>query len=245
MLFIAVCDDEPEQLKGTIADLQAYLQARPHLSGQVATFNNGEALLAGAAARGGFDLYILDIIMPALNGIETGLRLRDLGDGGEIIFLTASNEYAADSYNARAFFYLLKPVAQEKLFSVLDDAVSKLNRRRTEGVLVAVHGGKRRILLDEILYVERVGRIMRYYCADGPVDSLTFQGSFRVMAAPLLDDKRFWLCGSSFVFNLQHVNGISGHMVLLDNGSQIPIPRRVMSDAKSAWGRYWLDNSAN
>ena len=42
--------------------------------------------------------------MPELNGIETGRRLRILGDEGEIVYLTSSNDFAADSYDVRAFF---------------------------------------------------------------------------------------------------------------------------------------------
>ncbi len=241
MFSIAVCDDDPEQLRKTGDFLHTYFEMRPSLSGQAVTFQSGSELLDSATACGGFDLYILDIIMPGLNGIETASKLRSLGDGGEIIYLTISNEYAADSYSVRAFFYLLKPVEKQRLFQVIDDAVEKLGRRRTEGIFVPVHGGTRRILLDRILYAERIGRIMRYYCADGPIDSLTFQSSFRVMAAPLLGDRRFCLCGSSFVFNLQHIAGISGPTVLLDNGVQVPIPRRSAPDVKAAWGRYWLN----
>ena len=47
----------------------------------------------------------MGILMPELSGIETGRRLRALGDGGEIIYITSSNDFAADSYDVRAFFF--------------------------------------------------------------------------------------------------------------------------------------------
>ena len=101
---IAVCDDESQQLQQAVELMQAYLHSHPALSGQIHPFESGQELLSKVENSGGFDLYILDIIMPELNGIQTGIRLRELGAGGEIIYLTTSTDYAVDSYTVQAFF---------------------------------------------------------------------------------------------------------------------------------------------
>lgn len=241
MLRIALCDDEEKQLNQAAAMLNTYLSSRPDLSGQVETFRSGIALLTRVEDAGGFDLYVLDILMPQLSGIDTGHRLRALGDGGEIVYLTTSNDFAADSYDVRAFFYLLKPVNEAKLFQVLDGAVEKLNRRRSSAVVVTTVDGPRRILLERIRYVERMGRCMRYYCTDTTIDSQTIRVSFREAAAPLLADWRFCLCGASFVLNFQHVTGVNGQTALLDNGQTVILPRTSATGFKKAWGNYWLE----
>ena len=241
MLRIAICDDEEKQLNQVASLLNTYFQSRPGLNGQVEMFRSGVALLDRAEDAEGFDLYVLDILMPELSGIDTGRRLRALGQGGEIIYLTSSNDFAADSYDVRAFFYLLKPVKEEKFFQVLDGAVEKLDRRRSTAVVVTTVDGPRRILLERIRYVERVGRCMRYYCTNGTIDSQTIRGSFREMAALLLADRRFYLCGASFVLNFQHVTGVSGQTALLDNGKAVSLPRTSATEFKKAWGNYWLE----
>lgn len=243
MLRIAVCDDEEKHLNQTATLLNTYLRSRPSLSGQVESFRSGNALLARAENAGGFDIYVLDILMPELSGIDTGRRLRALGEGGEIIYLTSSNDFAADSYDVRAFFYLLKPVQENKLFQIVDGAVEKLNRRRSNAIVVSTADGPRRILLEHIRYVERVGRFMRYYCTDGVVDSQTIRVSFREMAIPLLADRRFYLCGASFVLNFQHVAGVNGQIALLDNSQAVTLPRTSATDFKKAWGNYWLSEA--
>ena len=240
MLRIAICDDEENQLNQTAALLNTYLRSRSGLNGQVETFQSSRTLLARAAEEGGFDLYVLDILMPELSGIDAGRRLRSLGGGGEIIYLTCSNDFAADSYDVRAFFYLLKPAEEGKFFHVLDGAREKLNRRRSNAVMVSTADGPRRILLEHIRYVERVGRCIRYYCADGVIDSQTIRVSFREAAAPLLADRRFYLCGASFVLNFQHVAGVNGQTALLDDGQAVALPRMAATDFKKAWGNYWL-----
>lgn len=240
MLTIAVCDDDSEHLSGMLALLQRYSGGHPRLNLRVYPFGSGQALLDQAQDLGGFDLYLLDVLMPGLNGIQTGEQLRSLGAGGEIIYLSSSRDYAVDSYQVGAFFYLLKPVDRAHLFQVLDRALDKLCRRDSQVVLVATPQGSRRILLDQILYVERVNRAMRYYCLEGAVDSQNLRVSFRDAAAPLLVHPRFCLCGASFVLNLQHVVGVDGQRALLSNDTAVVLPRTAVTPFKLAWGSYWL-----
>lgn len=241
MLSIAICDDETFYVQQTETFVQEYLRRHPERSGQVHAFRHGQELLRQVEETGGFDLYLLDIIMPELNGIQTGRRLRELGNGGEIVYLTTSSDYAVDSYSVRAFFYLLKPVKKERLFEVLDAAVEKLDVRRCKAVLVTTRDGPRRVLLDQILYVERVGRGLRYYCSCGAVDSLSLRVTFHAAVEQLLADPRFCQCGSSFAFNLQHVAGVRGQDVLLDSGGSVAIPRASVHAFKNAWGSFWLE----
>lgn len=152
---IAVCDDRPEHLKKIRELLGKYQQTRPGLESQAEYFLSGAELLDQAEERGGYDLYLLDILMPGENGISVGKRLRQMGKQGELIFLTSSNDYAADSYEVRAFFYLLKPVEEEKLFRVLDQAVEKLTQQQKKTLLLETREGTRCIPLGRILYAER------------------------------------------------------------------------------------------
>ena len=244
MLRIALCDDEKHELGKTAVLLERYLLSRPSLSGKAEVFQNGEALLTRAEEVGGFDLYILDILMPGLSGIDTGRRLRTLGDGGEIVYLTSSNDFAADSYEVGAFFYLLKPVSESSLFKVLDSAVEKLERRRNVAIVVTTANGQQRLLLERIRYAERVGRCIRYYCTDGTVDSQTIRVPFREAVATLLADRRFCLCGASFVLNFQHVAAVQGRTAMLDNGQTVELPRASATEFKKAWGKFWLEEKS-
>lgn len=240
MLRIALCDDNEDQMEALRWQLERWLRQRRDGRGQITVFHSGEALLE-QTRLGGYDIYILDIIMPGLNGIEIGKQLRDLGEDGEIVYLTTTSEYAVDSYLTRAFFYLVKPIAEDQLFAVLDAAAEQLDRRREAGVMVALPHGSRMVLLDRVLFVERVSRIVRYHCTDGTVDSRSIRVSFRQAVAPLLADPRFYLCGASYVFNLQRVLGVSGGQAQLDGGGAVELPQRWIMPFKIAWGNYWLD----
>lgn len=243
MLKIAACDDESAQLEQMERMLQDYFRARLALPGRISVFSDSRTLLSRVREQGGFDLYILDIIMPGLNGIQTGMELRKMGDGGEIIYLTTSSEYAVDSYMARAFFYLIKPVTEKKLFDLLDEAAEKLQQRRSRGILVMTPDGPRHIRMDHILYAERIGRRVRYYCTDGTVDTQTIRCTFRDAVHPLTEERRFCMCGASFLVNMEHVTGVDGREALLDNGGRLILPRSA-SSFKDNWGRFWLEEDS-
>ena len=218
MLKIALCDDEPGQRSLTGGLLREYMEQRPSLAARLTVVSSGEELLEQAEAEGGFDLYVLDVIMPELSGIDVGVKLRELGSDAPIIYLTTSPDYAVDSYLAQAFYYILKPVDRFQLFEVLDRAAALFVNRP------AVSKTK-----------NTQSRVRR-----APVDHMTLHGPFQAEIAPLLEDARFVLCGSSFAVNLHYVTAVDKGELTVGNHFSIPLPRRLVTQVKKQWGEYWL-----
>lgn len=242
MLRIALCDDEPGQCDITGACLRQYMEERPNLAARLTVFSTGTELLKQTEDEGSFDLYVLDVIMPELSGIDVGVKLRELGSDAPIIYLTTSPDYAVDSYLAQAFYYLLKPVDPAKLFDVLDRAAALLEKRRAASIQIKTKSGVRMVMLDEILYVELRGRLAQYHLSGGEtVDSLTLHGPFQSEIAPLLADARFVLCGSSFAVNLHYVTAVDKGELSVKGGCRVPLSRGLAAQVKKRWGDYWLN----
>ncbi len=246
MLRIAICDDDAGEREAAAALVQEYLSLHPELPARLFLFEEGDALLGAVEMDGGFDLYLLDVIMPGQNGIEVGKRLRKLDAKGEIIYLTASSDYAVDSYQTRAFFYLIKPVDRDRFFDVCGQAAAALQRRKAAGFLLNTPGGPRLIPLDEILYVELAGRALRcHLTGGGGVDSRILRESFDRAINPLLADRRFMLCGASFVLNLYYVRGIERGEAILSDEGRVPLPRNAQAAVKRRWMEYWLEGGGS
>ncbi len=75
------------------------------------------------------DVVLLDIRMPAMDGIEVANHLSRLDMPPAIIFTTAYDEYAVTAFEAHAVGYLLKPVRRERLFRALEHA-ARITRMR-------------------------------------------------------------------------------------------------------------------
>lgn len=93
---------------------------------EVRSASSGEEALA-ALSEGGFDVVVLDVRMPGMDGIETLSRMKALAPDVEVIMLTghANTEVAERGMEMGSFDYLIKPVSINELLIKLQDACRK------------------------------------------------------------------------------------------------------------------------
>jgi len=101
MLHIAICDDESQHRSDLRCILETYLRSRG-LAARIWEFESGAALLSSVSDQQDYDLYLLDVVMPGLNGIQVGLQLRQTNHTGILLYLTNSPDYAVDSYRTKS-----------------------------------------------------------------------------------------------------------------------------------------------
>lgn len=241
-IHIALCDDETTYYDTVKKLLEDYRQKTSSVSFMLSCFSSGKDLLDYVSENAAFDIYILDIIMPDINGIQLGSALRERNDSGLIIYLTSSPDFAVESYNTDALHYLLKPISSNQFYSCMDKAISRLNRRlREETITIKTPGSTRITAIRNILYAERVDRHIRYYLNDDTViDSITFNDTFQNAVSLLAARPGFLIVGSSFVVNLYYVTEVTKSDMLLTGNHLVPVPRRSYETVKTAWADYWL-----
>lgn len=241
MLRFALCDDDPADLTHHRELVERYLAQRPHLEGRLTAFGSPDELLCRAGAES-FHIYLLDVLMPGGNGVALGKRLREMDKEGVIIFCTSSPDFAVESYEARAFHYLLKPVTEEALFPVLDEAAAQLAARREETVLLRSREAVRKVSADQLVYVELADKRLCYHLTGGETaQSATIRGSFRDAAAELLTHRAFAMCGVSFVVNLEHIAALEHDQLRLKDGGRVPLSRAYREELTSRWLDYHLE----
>lgn len=246
MVTIAICDDEADQRAEIAGLLAAYQTARPGAELLETVFSSGEALLEQVRISGGFQLYLLDVIMPGRDGIALGLEIRKLDPGAVIVYLTTSPDFAVDSYLARAFYYLLKPLDLNRFFSVLDEAIQMIVREESAALAVKTRDGLRRLEVKSIQYAELSKRCVGYVLADGTtVQSILLRGSFRDAVAPLLAYRRFVLCSASFAVNLTFAAKIERGGMRLKSGVLLPLSRPFRAEVTNRWMNYNLEGGTN
>ena len=130
-MYIAVCDDQTEEL-GSLTELIGAWEEDRGTPVRVKSFRSAAALL-DAARHERFTLYLLDIMMPGLNGMDAAREIRGFDKAADIIFLTSSPGFAYDSYSVQALEYLLKPIRTKTLYPILDRL--ELRERRPQEAL--------------------------------------------------------------------------------------------------------------
>ncbi len=238
---IAICDDESICRAKILNIATDYAEERSDQDVTFHIFSTPEELLSDAAQNGFFDIYILDIVMPGMNGIQLGQSLRDAGMDGKIIYLTSSKEYALESFRVRAFDYILKPIQKETFFSVMDEAVSSIHIKKDRVLLVKTKDNNARITFDSILFAERKGRAIQYHLTGGKtVESTTLRTSFTAAMTDLISDKRFHLCGAGLIANLHHISMVENESVIFLDSKRVFLGKRACRELRTAWNVYWI-----
>lgn len=105
---IAICDDDKNELFRILSVLADY-QTQRNIEFSYKPFDNSTEL-ASNLLQEHYDIYLLDVVMPGLNGIELAKEIRSSDKAADIVFLTSSPEFAVESYTVKASNYLAKPV---------------------------------------------------------------------------------------------------------------------------------------
>ena len=236
MINIAFCDDNEIQREILGLMLEKYSGIHPGISYKA--FESGESLLAEIKAGNSYDIYILDIIMPGINGMEIASTLRLMNDKGLIIFTTATVDYAVMSYDVQAFYYMIKPIDPDKFEKILNNAVDQLDARDNT-ILVKTINGDFRLKTKDIMYIEIKDRAPCYNMNNGLVcEGTKLRGSFKEAVSGLRSDPSFIECGVSRLVNLRYIDAIDSESILLHNGTQLFIPKSAYTDVKKLWKEF-------
>ena len=222
-----VIDDEPL----AVSLLESYVKKTPFLALE-GTFNSAIHALT-AISDHPVDILFLDIQMPELNGLEFS---RIVGGETRIIFTTAFERYAADSYKVNALDYLLKPISYPDFLTAANKALQwfEMTRKNTiqfdgtaipdkeeiESIFVKTEYKLIQIALNKILYIEGLKDYVKIYTEDDihPILSLMSMKTMEEM----LPSKNFIRVHRSYIVQAQKIKVIERNRIVFGK-AYIPI----------------------
>ncbi|HHV72326.1 MAG TPA: response regulator transcription factor [Clostridia bacterium] len=239
MLQLAVCDDNIEELANMVQLINQYRLTK-NLSCEYAAFSNGFDLLSVLEKGKRFDIYCLDIIMPAFMGIEVAKEIRAFDKTAPILFFTLSPEFALESYSVKAINYVLKPISKEKFFFTLDEVLERIKREKEEDALIVKSNeGIQKILISNLAFAEVIGRKVLYHLCSGKVIECT--ESFSSACDKLLKYGCFIKPHRSYIVNMQYVDTIKNHELTLQTLSTVPIAQGKVKEIKQQYLNYQME----
>ena len=160
MLSILAVDDE-----GPALDELSYLLRSSEMVGGVFVARSATDALRQLRDET-FDVILLDIKMPGLDGLELARILSRFVEPPAVVFVTAHEEHALEAFDVGASGYLLKPVDRERLERVLRRAVGP---GVEENESIPVESGGRTIIVarQDISWVEAAGDYVRLHLRSG------------------------------------------------------------------------------
>ena len=223
-MYIAVCEDQAADLE-LLRELLERWQTEHRASLRVRCFRSAAELL-DAAANGPFTLYLLDVMMPGVDGLEAARSIRAFDDTAEIVFLTSSPGFAYESYSVRALDYLLKPIRAERLFPILDRLFLR-EQRPQDGLTLKTGGVLIRVPFSQLTYVEVIGKHLYFNLTDGTVREVA--GALNEYAPLLLARPEFMRVHRSYIVNMLQAAELSPTSIRTFTGRTLPVSRLLSS----------------
>ncbi len=230
-LTIAICDDNAAQIKELRRLLDEWSGDKP-FAVAIDEYISAESFLFSYPDNP-CDLLLLDIEMKRINGMELAKKLRIKGDMLPIVFITGYSEYMNEGYEVEALHYLLKPVDKQKLFAVLDRYVKR--RTPENEIMLKCEDSSIHISPDSIVYCEAVGKKTKVFTCDGQ----TLLCDTGISGLKNLLSGNFIHCHRSYLVNLRFVQSIGKAEIRLDNGTAVPLSRRLYKEVNENFIEFY------
>ena len=214
---VAIVDDSSIDAAFVAHILEEWAEDR-QVAVQVERFDAAEKFLFRYAEDKAWDILLLDIEMGAMDGVTMAKKVRAQNEVVQIVFITGYSDYIAEGYEVAALHYLMKPVKEDKLFTVLDRALEK--RRQEDGCLNLESAGEMvRIPFYEIRYLD----VRQNYVTVHAKLDFTVKRTLGEFEKEL--DNRFCRVGRALIINLKYIRRVSKTEGHLSDGTVLPLPR--------------------
>lgn len=231
---VGICDDSTEDADFVERIVTSWAKQN-QWEITVERFPSAEAFLFCYAQDKEWDILLLDIEMGKMDGVELAKQIRQDNSGVQMVFITGFADYMAQGYEVSALHYLMKPVAQDKLFAVLDKAAQ--NRKKTEKVLLLpVDAEMIRLRMSETCFVEAQAHSVRIATRNG---MLEVRRSISELEREL--DQSFVRCHRSYLVNLKYLAKLCKNEVVLDDGTVLPLSRGAAAAVHKAFVAYYTE----
>lgn len=189
-------------------------------------------------------LIFMDIQMPDFNGMELAKVLaRNKSEAAPlIIFTTAYNHFALESYRVDALDYLLKPFNYEEFLHAANKARDYVERSMTQpadmendSIFIKVEYKWVKVLLNDILYIEGVKDYVKVYLSSQK--NILSLNSLKNMEEKL-PARQFMRLNRSCIVSLSKITAVTKTAVQI-NDIVIPVGDNY-KEAFSQFFRNWI-----
>lgn len=240
MIRIAICDDELQELKRAHCFLSKYIKEHPQYEVKIVTFSAPLELLSYVEEHSGFDIFLLDVYMHGMLGTDAARQLRQIGDNGEIIFLTTSKDHSIDAFEVDAAQYLIKPYTEKAFYFALEKVMKRLNIERRHFITLKTSEGVVRLFTRYVVFTE-TGKNNYQIIHTIKGEKLEVRMTSIELFELLLPAGIFVRCGASINLNLKFIRQIKKDMIIFDSGEQLTYPYRAYKKLKEEFMSFQMD----
>lgn len=240
-LSIAVCDDSQEYGE-IVTHMIKEVTLKENIDCNISTYNLGRNLVQ-AFKENEFNIIFLDMEMPELNGIETGLLIREISKDPVIFYLTSHKEYAYESYQVKARNYILKPASVSVIERVLLDVVEENKKQIKILDIKDVEGAIHCIPIKHITHIlrKKEDRKLHIYTLDS--QEIVATQTLDSIEKELAGHKHVARASKSCIVNIDNIRVIRKNVIYFSNEVREEASRRCLSELVNKFRiKNWRQN---
>ena len=234
MINIAIVDDNRVDLNEEVQITEEYFRKKGLLC-RVEPFEDPDWMIRGLKEEQ-YDIYIMDIRMEKMDGIEAAKRIRAEYPEPIIIFATNYQEYAIEAYEVNTWRYIQKRKLKEKLTEAYDALLPRLLEQENEVYVIEKKSNVEKIFYDDIYYMEKDERYTVIHCRNGQKKRVrkAISEVYEELAT-----EEFIRLSKGFIVNLRHVMSMQDHCILLRNGETVVVGASKLTEVRKRIASYW------
>lgn len=231
MLRIAIVEDEAGQAEMMKKGIEEFF-TETDTEYTVTCYSDGMAFLS--QYKNPFDIILMDIEMPHMNGLETARKLRKIDQSAVLIFATRMGQFAINGYEVNAIGYMLKPINQYVLKMNLQKAMGLIALQTDKKILIQTRNGIVTLSSKKVEYIEVSGHKLTYHLKDTEYE---VYGKISEEAENLRE-YNFARCSNAYLVNFAYINAVVGNTVILSSGEVLPVSRSMKKKFLDAYISY-------
>lgn len=228
-LRVAVCDDD-ETARSIIASSLKNVFATNGVEATTSLFSSAEELGAVMPNRH-FDLLLLDIDMPGIDGIEFAHKLRSKHENVDIIYISNREDRVFDSLRVQPVGFIRK----SNFFADVSEIIGAYLSSRSETqhrstIVLRDHDAVYPVQIEKIIYIEGQ-RKRQIVHIDGQQKTISLSRTMGELEDQL-SKEGFIRIHKGYLVNFRFIEVIEGGDAVLSNGERLPISRRKEREVK-------------
>lgn len=198
-------------------------------------YGSAEQLLFSFDNELPYSIYLLDIQLGQMSGMELAREIREKDKAAVIVFLTGLKDYALEGYEVGAFRYLIKPVKESELFSLLAQAIQECEAEK-ENFFVLEQGSEvLKISYEDIWYLVSMGHYIELSYRDKKLQWKASLGSLQKE----FEENGFVMARRGILLNLRKVAKVGRSECVLDNGEKMAVSRNQYKKVNEAFIEFY------
>lgn len=226
---IVICDDNLNTISEIKEMLNEYSAVR-NISLEISAFDNGNAVLD---SNENYNIAILDVEMPDMNGIALGQELRKRNKQIVLIYLTAYSQYLDSALNLNAARFFEKPIDKDRFFSGIDNALERIDNT-TINFFIRDDKTQVRVTAESIIYIEISHRKTKVVTEDKTYFTTHTLDYFK----DRLVSSVFAQPHKSYIVNFNFITAYERMEIVLDGKYKIPVSRSKQTEFHKSFVRF-------